>query len=275
MKRMLKKNKLNVRPSLRGRGKPVSMPAINSLSATAAPLYEKVKLYVLEMIESGKWSKENRLPGEPELARQLGISRMTINRALRELANESIVDRIPGVGTFVSRGKPASAIVEIHNIADVIRGRGQTYSCDVIQLASVVPPRDVRAGIEVPAKAKLFRALIVHRADGIALQLEDRYVMPDFAPEFLAQDFTAITTTQYLSAITLPTAADHVIEAMLLDAASRELLEMPANEPALVVTRRTWVGDQLTTYMKLSHPGSRYRLIGRTTNAFAAINRRD
>jgi GntR family histidine utilization transcriptional repressor len=245
------------------------------LSNTAAPLYEKVKLYVLEMIESGKWSTENRLPGEPELARQLGISRMTINRALRELANESIVNRIPGVGTFVSSGKPASAIVEIHNIADVIRGRGQTYSCNVVELSRVVPPRAVRAGIEAAPKARLFHALIVHRANGVALQLEDRYVTPEFAPEFLAKDFTTITTTQYLSAITLPTAADHVIEAAMLDAKSRELLETPVGEPALVVTRRTWVGDRITTYMKLTHPGSRYRLIGRTTNSFAALSRRN
>ncbi|MEO8667057.1 MAG: histidine utilization repressor [Bauldia sp.] len=251
------------------------MPLRDVLSSAAAPLYEKVKLYVLEMIESGKWSTENRLPGEPELARQLGISRMTINRALRELANENIVDRIPGVGTFVSSGKPASAIIEIHNIADVIRGRGQTYSCDVIELSRVVPPRPVRLGLEVGPNARLFHALIVHRANGVALQLEDRYVAPDFAPDFLAQDFKAITTTAYLQAITPPTAADHVIEAVMLDAASRGLLDMPANEPALVVTRRTWVGEKLTTYMRLAHPGSRYRLIGRTTGSFAALNRRN
>ena len=245
------------------------------LSNVAAPLYEKVKLYVLDMIESGTWPTDNRLPGEPELARQLGISRMTINRALRELASENIVDRIPGVGTFVSSGKPASAVIEIHNIADVIRGRGQTYSCDVVELSRVVPPRAVRLGLEASANTKLFHALIVHRANGVALQLEDRYVTPDFAPHFLDQDFTTKTTTAYLSAITPPTAADHVIEAAMLDDRSRDLLEMPAGEPALVVTRRTWVGDTLTTHMRLSHPGSRYRLIGRTTGSFAGLNRRN
>ena len=245
------------------------------LSNTAAPLYEKVKLYVLERIESGEWSTENRLPGEPELARQLGISRMTINRALRELANENIVDRIPGVGTFVSSGKPASAIIEIHNIADVIRGRGQSYSSNVVELSRVSPPRAVRAGLELGPNARLFHAVIVHRANGIALQLEERFVTPEFAPDFLAQDFTQISTTAYLQAITPPTAADHVIEAMMLDERTCTLLDMPADEPALVVTRRTWVGDKLTTYMRLSHPGSRYRLIGRTTGSFAALGRRN
>jgi len=253
----------------------VSMPSRTSLTTTAAPLYEKVKLYVLDMIESGKWSTENRLPGEPELARQLGISRMTINRALRELADESIVDRVPGVGTFVASGKPVAAAVEIHHIADVIRGRGQTYSCNVIELARVAPPRAARAAMEASAKARLFHALIVHRADGVALQLEDRYVTPEFAPGFLGQDFTAITTAQYLAAVTPATAADHVIEASVLDDRSRDLLEAPAGDPALVVTRRTWVGDRITTFMKLTHPASRYRLTGRTANRFATLGRRN
>jgi GntR family histidine utilization transcriptional repressor len=238
-----------------------------ALSNTAAPLYEKVKSYIVGMIESGAWSADNRLPGEPELARQLGISRMTINRALRELASENVVDRIPGVGTFVSSGKPASAIIEIHNIADVIRSRGQAYSAEVIELSRVAPPRAVRLGLEVDAKARVFHALIVHRANGLALQLEDRYVTPEFAPSFLDQDFTAVTTTTYLQAITPPTAADHVIEAMMLDEQSCHLLAMPASEPALVVTRRTWVGDKLTTFMRMIHPGSRYSLVGRTTGS--------
>jgi len=251
-----------------------SRSAQPALSNTAAPLYEKVKTYIVEKIESGEWSADNRLPGEPELARQLGISRMTINRALRELASESIVNRIPGVGTFVSSGKPASAVIEIHNIADVIRSRGLSYSSEVIELARVAPPRAVRVGLEVDAKARVFHALIVHRANGVALQLEDRYVTPEFAPAFLDQDFTAVTTTTYLSAITPPTAADHVIEAMMLDERARELLAMAEGEPALVVTRRTWVGDKLTTFMRLIHPGSRYSLVGRTTGSPLRIVRR-
>jgi GntR family histidine utilization transcriptional repressor len=192
---------------------------------------------------------------------------MTINRALRELASENVVDRIPGVGTFVSSGKPASAIIEIHNIADVIRNRGQSYSAEVIELARVVPPRAVRIGLEVDGKARVFHALIVHRANGLALQLEDRYVAPEFAPAFLEQDFTRITTTTYLQAITPPTAADHVIEAMMLDDHACQLLAMPASEPALVVTRRTWVDDKLTTFMRMIHPASRYSLVGRTTGS--------
>lgn len=237
-----------------------------ALSPYAAPLYEKVKQYVVEKIDSGEWPASERLPGEPELARSLGISRMTINRALRELASDHVLERIPGVGTFVAEAKPTSAIVEIHNIADEIRNRGQTYSCDVAALESVAPPRPVLAGMDLRRGDKAFRAMIVHRANGSAVQLEERYVRPSFAPRFLEQDFTRITTTAYLFGITPPSDAEHVIEAELPAEETQDLLEISAHEPCLIVTRRTWVGKQITTYSRLTHPGTRYRLIGRTSS---------
>jgi GntR family histidine utilization transcriptional repressor len=248
--------KMNLRPASHRR------PAV--LSSQAAPLYEKVKRYVVDKIGSGEWATSGRLPGEPELARSLGISRMTINRALRELAEQRILERIPGVGTFVAEAKPTSALVEIHNIADEIRNRGQTYGCEVVVLEKIDPPRLVLAGMDMRPGDKAFRAVIVHRANGSAAQLEERYVRPSFAPRFLDQDFTRITTTAYLFGIQPPSNAEHVIEAEVPDEETQRLLEIWPHEPCLVVSRRTWVGSMITTYSRLTHPGSRYRLIGRT-----------
>lgn len=237
------------------------------LSRNAAPLYEKVKQYVVDKIDSGAWPASERLPGEPELARLLGISRMTINRALRELASDHVLERVPGVGTFVAEAKPTSAIVRIHNIADEIRNRGQAYDCDVVGLAKLPPPRTVLAGMGLGRGDKVFWTKIVHRANGSAVQLEERYVLPSFAPRFLDQDFTRITTTAYLFDITPPTDAEHVIEAELPGERTRDLLEISGHEPCLVVTRRTWVGKVITTYSRLTHPGTRYRLSGRASDA--------
>lgn len=249
-----------------------SSGSLPRLPGNAAPLYEKVKQYVLEKIDSGEWLVTDRLPGEPELARMLGISRMTINRALRELASEHILERIPGVGTFVAEAKPASAVVEIHNIAEEIRNRGQAYSCEVAFLGSVDPPRPVLAGMNLRQGERLARAIIVHRANGAAVQLEDRFVKPSFAPDFLEQDFGRITTTAYLFSITPPSDAEHVIEAELPDEETQELLEISAHEPCLIVTRRTWVGREITTFSRLSHPGARYRLLGRASTSAASTS---
>ena len=68
----------------------------------AVPLYEKVKRHILTLIESGDWDPDRRLPSEHELVAELGISRMTVNRALRELSAEGYIQRISGVGSFVA-----------------------------------------------------------------------------------------------------------------------------------------------------------------------------
>lgn len=63
---------------------------MNTLSDSASPLYEKVKDFVLGNIGSGKWARNSRLPSENELVAALGVSRMTVHRALRELTSEGI-----------------------------------------------------------------------------------------------------------------------------------------------------------------------------------------
>ena len=234
-----------------------------------APLYERVERFILGKIQSGEWGTSQRLPSEPEFSRMLGISRMTINRAMRELARRNVIDRIPGVGTFVAAAKPVSSLVEIQNIADDIRSRGEAHSSRVIELASVMPPQEVSVGMGMTRKSKLFHVLIVHSANEVPVQLEDRYVLPSFAPQFLVQDFVKTTPTAYLFSITPPTEADHLIEATSARKEWCQPLGISAGEPCLVVTRRTWVREIATCYMKFIHPGLRYSLSGRTRAAIA------
>ena len=237
--------------------------SVDQFPQDPAPLYERVERYILEKIESGEWGSNHRLPSEPEFSRQLGISRMTINRAMRELARRNIIERVPGVGTFVTIAKPAPAIVEIHNIADDIRSRGEAHASQVIELRSAIPPRHVSFGMGIPEKARLFRALIVHTANGVPVQLEDRYVLPAFAPDFLKQDYTRGTTTEYLYSILPPTESDHLIEAVAAEADWCVHLDIAIGAPCLLVRRRTRVGPTITNYMTFVHPGSRYSISGR------------
>lgn len=70
-----------------------------------APFYEKVKQAISEKIHRGEWRPHDRIPSEAELVAQFGFSRMTINRALRELTDEGMLVRLQGVGTFVAERK--------------------------------------------------------------------------------------------------------------------------------------------------------------------------
>ena len=88
-------------------------PTGDRITGYPGPLYRKVKNIIKEHIVSGEWPPEDRIPSEHDLVAALGVSRMTVNRALRELAAEGYLIRIQGVGTFVSARKPVAAMLEI------------------------------------------------------------------------------------------------------------------------------------------------------------------
>ncbi|MDP9066232.1 MAG: GntR family transcriptional regulator, partial [Pseudomonadota bacterium] len=66
------------------------------------PLYLQVKRHILENIESGRWATAARVPSENDIVKSFGVSRMTANRALRELRDAGVLVRIAGVGSFVA-----------------------------------------------------------------------------------------------------------------------------------------------------------------------------
>lgn len=65
------------------------------------PKYVQIQSFILRKIESGEFPIGGRIPPEIELARQFGVSRLTVNTAMKELAGSGIVERVQGRGTFV------------------------------------------------------------------------------------------------------------------------------------------------------------------------------
>ncbi len=102
-----------------------------------APFYETVKQDICKKIAGGVWQPHDRIPSEAELVAQYGFSRMTINRALRELTDEGWLVRLQGVGTFVAEPKGQSALFEVRSIAEEIAARRHQHRCEVLTLERV------------------------------------------------------------------------------------------------------------------------------------------
>lgn len=228
----------------------------------SVPRYRQLKELIIRRISTGELQPRDRVPSENELVDSTGVSRMTANRALRELTDEGYVERIAGVGTFVADLKSASHVLEVKNIADEIVHRGHEYSASVLEVDETPADANAAAALHVEVGTRLLHARIVHFSNGDPVQLEDRFVVPGFAPNFLRQDFTATTPSAYLSSISPLQEAEHVVRATLPDASTRESLQMNDDEPCLVVTRRTWAHGHPVTFARLCHPGSRFELSG-------------
>lgn len=233
-------------------------PAVPSEAGMA--LYRQVKTHILRNVQSGRWAPGSRLPSENELVAEFGISRMTVNRALRELASEGRVTRVAGVGSFVAESRPQSTLLDIANIASEIRSRGHDYRCQMLLLRREAATAEVAHALGVAAGDSVFHSRCLHFENGVPVQLESRWVNPRAAPDFGAQDFAAQTPSEYLVQQVPFHQIEHVVDAVLPDAEHAQALAIAPGEPCLLLTRRTWNDAGVVTWVRCLHPASRYRL---------------
>ena len=226
----------------------------------ALALYEQVKQHITRKIQDGSWPAGHRVPSEHELVAQFGISRMTANRALRELVDQGRVVRVAGVGSFVAENKPQSTLLQIASIASEIRARGHEHGYRLLAAESIAASADVAAWLDLRAGESVFHSVCLHLENGTPVQLEDRYVNPRVVPDFLSQDLTVTAPGEYLLRNVPFDQIEHLVDAVLPTAEQAERLAMPAAEPCLLLTRRTWTRTVPVTLVRCLHPASRYRL---------------
>lgn len=226
------------------------------------PAFAAIKSHVLSKIHDGVWTEGSAIPSEEALAREFGVSRMTVNRAIRELSDEQIVERIQGSGTYVAQQKYQSTLVEIRNIADEITARGHTHRSELHRLERMKAGDALGRRFGLPANQVLYHSVVVHFENELPIQVEDRHVNPHVAPDYLAQDFNSVTPNGYLMRVAPLQGVSFEIEACLPPQHIWEMLHMPSAEPCLVLHRQTQSMGQVASVAVMWHPASRYRFTG-------------
>ncbi len=72
------------------------------------PSYMKIQNYISQKIESGEYQEGTKIPSETEFAEMFSVSRITANKAIKEMSVLGILNRVQGRGTFVSGKQPVS-----------------------------------------------------------------------------------------------------------------------------------------------------------------------
>ncbi len=235
----------------------------NAARPEAHAPYARVKAWLKDGLSRGRWPAGALMPSEAELVARFGVSRMTVNRALRELQSEGLLQRRQGAGTFAAPLARVASQLNIRDLHEQIEADGHHHSATVhlARQEEATPGLAERLGL--PAGAPVFHTLIVHHRDGVPLQCEDRYVNPAAAPGYLTVDFRTTTPTHYLLQVAPFWEAQYGIEAAAPTAEEARLLGIPAREPCLIVVRRTEDRQRPITLARLVHPGTRYTIEGR------------
>jgi len=226
-------------------------------------LYEKIKQSIVNDIDSGKLNPDDKVMSEIKLAKIFNASRMTANRALKELTEEGRIVRVQGVGTFVARPKPDAALLEIKSIAKEIADWGGVHSSAVLLLEKERVSPVLAQKMNINIDDIIFHSIIIHKDRGVPVQYSERFINPKVAPQYLNQDFKKITPSDYLLSVAPVQQAEHIIEAVSCNNQVQKFLKIEQEEPCLSLKRRTWSFNMVATYSIIISPGSRYKLVGK------------
>ena len=224
------------------------------------PLFEEIKDYIKKQIEDGIYKTGDKIPTEMELAKTFSTSRQTINKALRDLVLDDIIERFPRSGSFVKEKVAQSSILDLKNIADEIQERGNTYSNELVSLNKIKANEKIAKTLHVVKDQEVYISQMIHKENGVPVRFDTRYIKPSSAPEYINQNFKIITPAQFLKQNCPVEKVDNTIEAVIVNQEIQDYLDISKNEPCLKISRIVTSKGEIASYSKLYYPSSRYKL---------------
>jgi len=176
------------------------------------------------------------------------------------LSLEDIIERFPRSGTFVKHKVAQTSILELKNISEEIKERGNVYSNELISLKEMKADELIAKALHVVKDQKVYVSKMLHKENGVPIRFDVRYIKPASAAEYINQDFIEFTPSQYLQKHCPVEKVQNTIEALLCAEDIQTLLDISKNEPCLLISRVVTSSNQIASYSKLYYPSSRYKL---------------
>ena len=257
----------------------ISMTKVKRDMTKTVPAYQRIKNAILDNIHSGKWQAGAAISTEMALAEEFGVSRMTVNRALKELSEERVLERRQGSGTFVAQQQFNHTFIEVRNIAQDLKSANRDYQAHVVSKRAITASMlddEMRGKFDLDTAvvssdsedtriseiAVLYEVKIVHFADGQPIQFEERWVDAKKVPQFLEQDFSVVNTSDYLIAKSPLERGSYTIRAVAAPDEIANALQVAPQSPTLVLRRQTYSAGRVLTFVKMWHAGDRYQFAG-------------
>jgi len=225
------------------------------------PRFLLIKQFIETQISSGKWLVGARVPSENELAVRFSVSRMTARRALKELDDEGLLTRSPGLGSFVTKPKPAVPQINLPDVIEAAQAAG-SYSCQTMEASAVYADAGTADLMEINVGESLYKGTFIHLVEGIPIQLQEIYVNPKLAPAFLKQNYGKVVPDAYLDWIASPSQTELKITATMATPSQKRKLLLTGEEEGVCMqlNMRKWCIDAVLSISVAINPAERYSL---------------
>jgi GntR family transcriptional regulator len=204
------------------------------------PTYRKLSDAIAEAMRTRIADAEAHLPSERSLAGQLGVSRVTLRRALDELAADGLLKRRQGARTAVAR-RVEKMLSTLTGFSDELRARGIEPGQRWISRRIVTPSPAEAMALGLSGAELIVRLVRVRLADGQPIAIERAAI-----PQSILPDGEQVTHSLYDALARLgapPVRGFQRIRAGLMTRVDAELLESASGSPLLIVERRCFLAD--------------------------------
>ncbi|MFW6070089.1 MAG: GntR family transcriptional regulator [bacterium] len=140
------------------------------------PLYHQLQEHLKQLIMDGTLEPHRQLPSENELSRSFHISPMTARHALNELAQDGLIYRQQGRGTFVAERPFDHSLLQFVGFSEDMRARGLEPDSKILVWERCAPPPDVARAMGVEEGQALLRVRRLRLADGAAVGIHDVFL---------------------------------------------------------------------------------------------------
>ncbi len=140
------------------------------------PLYSRIQEYIAELILSGKLAPEAKIQSERDFSEDLGVSCMTVRRAITELVNEGLLERKHGSGTYVAKPKVTYEAGELANYVDAMQSRNIATASQLLEFDQVAASRRLAEALEIEIGNPIYRVAMLRLANRVPVILERVFV---------------------------------------------------------------------------------------------------
>jgi DNA-binding GntR family transcriptional regulator len=165
------------------------------------PLYAQIQEYITESILSGKLKPESKIQSERELSEDLGVSRMTVRKALTELVNEGLLERKHGSGTYVANSMITYESVEMVNYIQAMQLRNIATSTQLLEFNDMIASRRLAEILQIEIGTPIYRVVLLRFANRVPVILERGYFPSAFYPQLEDWNFDKTSTINLLTSV--------------------------------------------------------------------------
>ncbi len=203
------------------------------------PLYVRIQEYIADLILTGKMKPEDKLRSEREFSDELGVSRMTVRKAMTELVNEGLLDRRHGSGTYVAKPKVTYESHEMLNYVQAMQARNISTSSQLLDMEEIVASRR----LSKPCKSRSVLPLFALRSSDMPIAFQLFWNAFSFPVNFFLtfrngtwkkSSIVDLLTTVYNAQ---PQRISQTVEAVLASDIVARQLRVDESSPLLMLTR--------------------------------------